>query len=280
MTNPKHARETERGRYYQDPAGGPDLVSVTNVLDTSVNKSMALVPWGVKVTVEHIFDNWFAFARRVLGDRTALTKEIKAIHREMREKAADLGDRVHTAAEARLLRAPIADDPEVAPYLTQFDLWLKSWGVDFDEHVEATEITVLHRRLGYAGTADLMVWLPTGPGEQLELWLIDYKSSATRRASSVYPENTLQLAALRYAETCLLPDDTEQPMPRIERTGVLNLRANSHALVPMPADRAAHRAFRGALEATRWLHAAPSSYAALFAPGHEPAPRRTTRKAA
>lgn len=266
MTNPKYANDTPHGRYYTDPAGGPDLVSVTNVLDTAVNKSMALVPWGVKLTVEHIFDNWFAIARRVLGDRTTLTKEIKAIHREARERAADLGDRVHAAAEARLLRAPIADDPEVAPYLAQFDLWLASWGVDFDKHVEATECTVLHRRLGYAGTGDLLIWLPTGPADRPELWLIDYKSSATRRASSVYPENTLQLAALRYAETVLLPDDTEQPMPKIERTGVLNLRAKSHALVPMPAGRDAHRAFRGALETTRWLHAAKPSYPALTAP--------------
>lgn len=280
MTQPKHARETERGRYYTDPAGGPDLVSVTNVLDTSVNKTMALVPWGVKLTVEHLFDHWPLLGDRVRDDRAALTREVKAVHKDVREAAADLGDRVHAAAEARLLGAPIADDPEVAPYLAQFDLWLKSWGVT-DGDVEATEITVLHRRLGYAGTADLMIWLPTGDRARRELWLIDYKSSATRPAKSVYPENTLQLAALRFAETVLLPDDTEQPMPRIERAGVLNLRANSHALVPMPADRTAHRAFRGALENTRWLHAAASSYPALFAPGHEPAPkRRITRKAA
>ncbi|MBD9723501.1 hypothetical protein [Streptomyces caniscabiei] len=265
MTNPKHAQDTPMGRYYQDPAGGPDLVSVTNVIDTAVNKSMALVPWGVKLTVEHVLDNVVDIARRVLLDRLSLTREIKAIHREVRERAADLGDRVHAAAEARLLGAPIADDPEVAPYLAQFDLWLKSWGV-VDDDVEATEITVLHRRLGYAGTADLMVWLPSGPDGRRELWLIDYKSSATRPAKSVYPENTLQLAALRYAETALLPDDTEEPMPRIERTGVLNLRARSHALVPMPAGRDAHRAFRGALETTRWLHAAKSSYPALTAP--------------
>ncbi|MFD5632414.1 hypothetical protein [Streptomyces sp. NPDC127072] len=277
MTNPKHARDTERGRYYSDPLGGPDLVSVTNVLDTSVNKSMALVPWGVKLTVEHVLDNVVDIARLVLADRPALTREIKAVHRDARERAADLGDRVHAAAEARLLRAPIADDPEVAPYLAQFDLWLASWGVDIDEHVEATECTVLHRRLGYAGTGDLMIWLPTGEHGRLELWLIDYKSSATRSAKSVYPENTLQLAALRYAETVLLPDDTEQPMPRIERTGVLNLRARSHALVPMPAGRDAHRAFRGALENTRWLHAAKSSYPALAAPS---AAARSIRKAA
>ncbi|MFJ6667476.1 hypothetical protein [Streptomyces sp. NPDC091383] len=282
MTQPKHARDTERGRYYSDPAGGPDLVSVTNVIDTGVNKSMALVPWGVKVTLEYTLDRWPFLTDRVTADRTELTKELKAVHRGVREQAADLGDRVHAAAEARALNAPITDDPEVDPYLAQFDAWLASWGVDLTEHIEATEITCLHRRLGYAGTADLMVRLPTGPGHRMELWLIDYKSSATRRASSVYPENTLQLAALRYCETVLLPDDTEHPMPLIERTGVLNLRAGSHALVPMPADRVAHRAFRGALETTKWLHAAAHTYPALFAPDHAPAPRRraTTRKAA
>ncbi|MFB7278102.1 hypothetical protein ACFCZV_13420 [Streptomyces hydrogenans] len=274
MTQPRHARDTSRGRYYSDPAGGPDLVSVTNVIDTAVNKSFALVPWGVKVTVEHVLDNLDAVADRATDDRPALTRELKALHREAKERAADLGDRVHAAAEAHVLGAPVADDLEVRPYADQLRQWLASWGVDLGEHVVATEITCFHRRLGYAGTADLMVWLPTGPGGRLELWLIDYKSSATRPAKSVYPENTLQLAALRYCETVLLPDDTDAPMPRIEKAGVLNLRSRSHALVPMPADRSAHRAFRGALESTRWLHAAASSYPALLPPAAEARPNR------
>lgn len=274
MTNPRHARDTERGRYYSDPAGGPDLVSVTNVLGTAIAKQ-ALIPWAVKLTVEHVLTNLPAITLRLVTEHAAVVKEIKAVHREVKEQAADLGNRIHKAAELRLLGAPVPSDLEVMPYVTQLELWLDGWGVDLDKHIEATEITCVHRRLGYAGTADLMIWLPTGPGRALELWLIDFKTSATRPAKSVYPENTLQLAALRYAETVLLPDDTDAPMPRIAKAGVLNLRRNSHALVPMPADRTAHRAFRGALEATRWLHAAPSTYAALL-----PSAARPTRKAA
>ncbi|MEU6057945.1 hypothetical protein [Streptomyces sp. NPDC047097] len=280
MTQPRHARDTDNGRYYHDPAGGPDLVSVTNVLATAIAKH-ALLPWAVKLTVEHVIANLLSITLRLVTEPAAVVREIKAVHRDVKETAADLGDRIHTAAEQRLLGAPIADDPEVAPYLSQFDTWLTAWGIDPEQHVEATEITVLHRRLGYAGTADLLIWLPTGPDRKPELWLIDFKTSATRPAKSVYPENTLQLAALRYAETVLLPDDTEVSMPKVERTGILNLRAKSHALVEMPAGRDAHRAFRGALETTRWLHAAPTTYPALPAPGQDPAPRRRVlRKAA
>lgn len=156
-------------------------------------------------------------ARRAITDRAALVKELKQIHIDVRDTASDLGTRIHRAAEQRLLGAPFAVDREVGPYLNQLEAFLGFWGVDIDKHVEAAEITCLHRRLGYAGTADLMIWLPTGEGRALELWLIDFKTSATRSAKEVYPENTQQLAALRYCETVLLPDDTEQPMPKIQR---------------------------------------------------------------
>lgn len=273
MTDPRHAHETDNGRYYTDPAGGPDLVSVTNVLDTSVNKTRSLMPWGVKLTVEWILDHRMEVARRAITDRDALTKQLKQIHRDAREEAADLGTIIHQAAEKRLLGAPFAVSREVAPYLHQLELFLGYWGVDVSKHVEAAEITCFHRRLGYAGTADLMIWLPTGKGRALELWLIDFKTSATRSAKAVYPENTQQLAALRFCETVLLPDDSEQPMPAIQRAGVLNLRVKSHALVEMPADRDAHKAFRGALVNALWHHAAPSSYPALLAPD-QPVPAR------
>lgn len=274
MTDPKHAHDTEHGRYYSDPAGGPDLVSVTNVLDTSVHKH-ALKPWAVKLTVEYVLEHRIEVARRALTDRAELVRELKAVSKNVSEAAKDLGTRIHAACEARLLGAPIANDPEVRPYLRRFDMWLAEWGVVVDRDVVATEITVIHRRLGYAGTADLMVWLPSGPGGRMELWLVDYKTSATRSAKSVYAEYSQQLAALRFAEKLLLPDDSDGDMPRIERTAVLNLRQKSHALVEMPGDRTAFRAFRGALINAQWHHAAPSSYPALMPPA---APE--TRKAA
>ncbi|MFF1544134.1 hypothetical protein [Streptomyces sp. NPDC058291] len=276
MTDPRHAYDTEHGRYYHDPAGGPDLVSVTNVLSAGVAK-FALVPWAVKLTAEHCVDNRLEVARRALKDRTELLKEIKRVHRDARDKASDLGTRIHHRAEKMALLAPFEPDPQVDPYARQLTLFWQRWGVDLEADLVAAEITFAHRRLGYAGTGDKMIWLRTGPRRRKQLWLIDYKTSATRPASSVYPENAMQLAALRYAEVVWLPDDTDGQVPPIERTGVLNLRQRSHALVPMPGNRRTFRAFRGALETTKWLHAAPTAYPALLPPAADPRP---TRKAA
>jgi len=275
VTSPRLAKATDRGRYYSDPAGGPDLISVTNVLDTAVHKH-ALIPWAVKLTTEWVLDNATYVAEHVQANRAVLAREIKSVHGEVRETAANLGDRIHARAEARVIGQPWPDDPEIEPYAHQLELGFSEWGVNVDKHVVAAEITVVHRTLGYAGTADLMVWLPTGPGGRPELWLIDYKTSATRPAKSVYAENAQQLAALRYAEHVLLPDDTDGAMPKIQRTGVLNLRQKSHALVEMPGDRAAFRAFRGALTNALWHHNAPTSYPALTPPASVP----TIRKAA
>lgn len=270
MTDPKHAHDTNQGRYYTDPAGGPDLVSVTNVLGTAVAKH-ALIPWAVKLTAEWAADHRLDVARRAVSDRDALLKEMKAQHREKRDAAADLGTRIHDRAQAVVLDQPFPADAEVDPYIRNLLRFFYVWGVDLEEDVVATEMTMLHRRLGYGGTGDLIVWLPTGPGGARELWLIDYKTSATRTASSVYPEYAMQLAALRFCQVLLLPDDTDVPVPPVQRTGILNLRQKSHALIPMPGDRAAHRAFRGALLVTQWLHQAPAKHPALPHPAAAPA---------
>jgi hypothetical protein len=281
MTDPRHAFATDHGRYYRDPAGGPDLVSVTNVLSAGVAK-FALVPWAVKLTAEYCVDNRIEVARRALSDRERLLKDIKAVHVAARDRAADLGTRIHNRAEKMALLAPFEADTEVDPYARQLTLFWERWGVDLHEDIVAAEITFVHRRLGYAGTGDVMILLRTGwrriRGRRAkQLWLIDYKTSATRPASSVYPENAMQLAALRYAEHVLLPDDTDGEVPAIQRTAVLNLRQRSHALVPMPGNRRTHRAFRGALETTKWLYAAPTTYPALLPPAAE---AQSTRKAA
>lgn len=277
MTDPKHAMQTDRGRYYRDPDGGPDLISVTNAL-SSIHKP-ALVPWGAGLVADAVIAAPIETAHRARLDPVALRKELAALPRSVSDAAKDLGSRVHHRAQALVLGTPHPADDEVEPYAIQLAHWFELWRVDLEEHVVATETTVLNRRRGYAGTGDLWVWLRSGRDGAWQLWLIDYKTSATKPATVVYAEQPLQLAALRHAPEWLLPDDTSEPAPRVHRTGLLNLRTGSKRLIPVPAGREQYRAFLGAMQTARYLHAAPapSSFTTILPPW---APGSDSRKAA
>lgn len=275
MTDPKWAVATERGRYYTDPAGGPDLISITNAL-SSIAKP-ALVPWAAGMTADAVIADPIVTARRARTEPTALRRELVAVSRGYTERAQNLGTRVHLRAVALVLNTPHAYDEEVEPYAVQLAAWFRLWRVRFDQDVEAVETTVMHRKRGYAGTGDLWVWLPTGPFRRRQLWLVDYKTSAKKPADTVYDEQPLQLAALRHAPEWLLPDDSSEPAPRVHRTALLNLRPRSHRFIEVPSGRKQFRAFLGALETSRYLHSAPSAYPAVVPPW---APGASDRKAA
>ncbi|MFJ9468365.1 hypothetical protein [Streptomyces caniferus] len=276
MTAPKNSFATERGRYYRDPAGGPDLISVTNVLSTAVHKP-ALVPWGAGLVADAVIANPIEIARRARSEPTKLRRDLVALPNANRERASNLGTRVHHRAHAIVIGAPFPADPEVEPYAIQLAKFFRLWRIDFERDVEAVETTVLHRRYGYAGTGDLWVWLPTGLYGRRQLWLVDYKTSRKKPATTVYAEQPYQLAAYRHAETALLPDDTEMTAPRPRRTAVLNLRPRSHRLIELPSGRPVFRAFLGALHSSRHLHDSPAEFPSILPPW---APGSTTRKAA
>jgi hypothetical protein len=278
MTDPRLAVATSQGRYYTDPAGGPDLISVTNAL-SSIHKP-ALVPWGAGLVADHIITAPIETARRARTEPTKLRKELVALPFHNSERAKKLGTRVHVRAQQLVLGTPHADDPEVEPYAVQLARWFRLWKVDFDRDIEAVESTVFNRARGYAGTGDLWIWLPTGPHGRRQLWLIDYKTSAKKPATTVYDEQPLQLAALRHAPLIILPDDSEEPAPKATRTALLNLRPRSHRLIEVPSGRAQFRGFLGALETTRYLHSTPAASAyPTVVPSWAPA-AATDRKAA
>ena len=281
MTDPKLARDTPNGRFYEDPSTGRQLISVTNALGTAVAKQNALIPWSAGCVADHVIERPIEVARRARTDRAALRKELVRIPRETSERAMNLGTRIHHRAEAMALEAPFAEDPEVDPYARQLQRFWRAWGVDLDRDIVSAEISVFHRRYGYAGTADVFIWLPTGRYGRRQLWLLDYKSSAKRPASAVYSDQAFQLAALRYAEGVWLPDDTDGELPKVARTGILNLRPKSHALIELPGDRKAFRGFLGALRVAGWLYDAPSSFPTMLPPAAvQAAPKTEIRRAA
>jgi len=258
MTSPKHAyNDPGRGRWYLHPVTGERWPSITNVLDTAVAKP-ALVPWSAKITAEAAWRNlprMVATSRKPI-EREALNKIIKGEHKIVKDMAADLGDRVHAQVEARTLGKPAPEDEEVEPFAEQALQFFADFGVDFDRDIEATEATVINRTHGYAGTGDLWVWIKTNGKRRL--WVIDYKTSRTRPANSVYPEHGMQTAAIAKAEVILLDngEEVDPPFP-IDGIAVLNLRDGAYALIEMPLAGTiddAFAGFLGALPAAKYLH--------------------------
>lgn len=256
MTSPKHARDTSNGRYYEDPANPGQLyISVTNVLDTL--SKPALAPAAAKVTAEFFADNLPAAVRASRNPDTmaAFIKAAKAEHKNVWETRRDLGSRVHAQAEAHVLGTPIEPDEQAQPFVDQYRAFLTEFGVDIRNDIDAVEVTVLDRTHRYGGTADLWLRLRNLPdGHPDGLWLVDIKTSLTKSASTVYRDHALQLAALRYAEVALGPDDSEHPIPAFAGAAILNLRAGSYGFIPMPATRELHAGFLGLLTASYVLH--------------------------
>lgn len=274
MTSPRHAEATAKGRYYTRPETGEQLISVTNVLSVAMAKP-ALVPWAAKIAAEWAMDHLPALVSRSrTEDRETLRKEISGQVTVARDKAADLGSRIHALAEAHVLGVEVAyedGDEACEPYVAQYIAFLHDFGVDITTDVESVELTVANPGLGYAGTLDLLVRLPLDgyiPGHPVKalpegkkaLWLVDLKSSASRPSTSVYAEYALQLAALRHATEMWLPDDTTVPMVRgITGAAVLNLRQRGYALIPLPASTPEFRTFKAALTVAQWVHGDPLS---------------------
>lgn len=261
MTDPKLAIATDQGRYYRDPIDDALVPSVTNVLnDWSIP---ALAPGAAKLTAEYVLDHLPAAVRasRDPDERELFRREASKHYEGVWEKRRDLGSRVHALAEAHVLGKPMPADDEAAPFLEQYERFLDEFGVDVEDDIEAAEITVFRREEPrYAGTADLWPRLrfpserspqhkrwkgrtPADIATPSGLWVVDAKTSLTKPASQVYRDHVLQLAGLRFADVAVLPDGTEVPVPEFVGAAILNLRVDSYALVPLPADEAAHMAF-------------------------------------
>ncbi|MEU1883497.1 hypothetical protein ABZ470_39840 [Streptosporangium sp. NPDC020072] len=262
MTDPKWARPTDKGRYYEDPKTGDLLVSVTNVLDSLAIRGLA--PSAADLTARYVMDN-IVEASQVAAETEAREEFIKRAKRHYEdewERRMNLGSAIHAAAEAHVLggqQRPIS--PLVAPFLAQYLKFLDDYQVDLNTDVEAVENTVLHRGRHYGGTADLWVHLTLPPPHPSGLWLLDLKSSVKKPASVVYPQQPLQLAALRNAEVALNPYDQDKPIPKFVGAAILNLRPWAYGLIPVDADHNAYRAFVSLLPTVQWLHGwSPSPY--------------------
>lgn len=278
MTSPIHAYDVKgKGRYYrgcQDscPLGPDPLISVTNA--QGVVAKPALVPAAVKVTAETAWrylphmvrlsrqpeDGGNGCQRKRVAERCGncrfcLTAAIKREHQNQWDSKADFGSLVHTHAYAENIGQPMAYDPDVAPFMGQYRRFLDDFGIDLTKDVTFAELTVFDRAKRYAGTGDIGMQIKGfGPRGGKGHLLVDIKTSLTKPATATYPDQELQLAGLRFAPHGVLPGDEQIDMPKFHGAALLNLRADDYALIPLPADKAAYKAFLAAVELQRFFH--------------------------
>ena len=183
--------------------------------------------------------------------------------------SAELGTAVHAACEDYALTGIRPQvDPEVQPFLDQFDRWAQR----FQPEYQAAEMTVYNRTYGYAGTADAFL---TIGGVR---FLADYKTSrksldSRGKPTTPYPEQVgLQLAAYRYAEFgaawvprrmerfrrryyLLGPDEAAAgvPVPEVDTGLVIHITPDHCEAYPIRCDTPVHDAFLYTLEAARWV---------------------------
>lgn len=203
MTSPRNAVATDKGRFYNVPGFGADLISVTNVL--GVIGTPAFAKSAAKRAAECAVNEettWRAIQQEEGTD--AALKWIKESPTRYMHERGELGTAVHHACE----HLDRERSPEVAPFVAAYERWLER---DKPE-VIAQEVTVFHPERKYAGTADLIVRMDG------KTYIADIKSGFVAKKAA------LQMCAYARA-THYVKGDASAPVPwTIDGAFVIDLK--------------------------------------------------------
>lgn len=222
-------------RWYIHPRTGERFISVTTVLD-HISK-FGLPDWSARLAAEAAFDRlpWLNRVSRNAPCNATKTGNacgncpdcaaswLASRHTQVRDDAGDRGTKLHDAAEQDVLFGVGAEvDADVQPFVDQFRRWRDRYKPEF----LATELTVISRKWGYAGTLDQIVRfaaeskLPKQLAHLTGLPLCgDYKTS-----KSVDIPKGWQVVAYSKADAVLTPDGEELPMPEIKGGLIVHIR--------------------------------------------------------
>lgn len=234
MTTPSLA-ESSRGRWYVLPSGR--YPSVTTII--SALEKPALPRWAAKAVAQYAVGEWRSLSALIESDPDAAVDLLQRAPWRSTERAADLGTHIHEIAEALAGEAEMPDiRDEAQPYVEGFLAAVE----EHDIRPSHVEVTVAHRTLGYAGTADMIATVDGVPA------VVDIKTG-----KGVYAETALQLSAYRHAEI-LVRDGQETPMPAVEAGYVLHVRPRRTRLLPVSCGEDEFAAFVALQSVWTWLH--------------------------
>jgi len=152
-----------------------------------------------------------------------MVNALKGVPWQTRDTAAIRGTDIHALAE-ELVHGREVDVPEpLADVVAGYVRWLDAWSPE----VIWTERSVANRKWWYAGKPDVVCTIAG------ETWLLDWKSS-----KAVYGDNALQVACYGNAEFSVNDAGDEEPIPHIDRYGVVHVRPDATELFEV-ADPAA-----------------------------------------
>lgn len=220
----------------------PGVTGVLRIIDKP-----AIATWAKQETAKCAIRNWDMLEKMIsTGGSDAAVAWLSRIPDYQKDTAGKLGSAVHQLAElASRDKQYIATDEE-RPYIEAYRRFLD----DYKPKLVSVEKGVIHLKLGYGGTYDLLLRLDG------ELWLVDLKTS-----KGTYAETALQLAAYGHAEFIGLPEDPKPyPMPHVDRYAVLHLRPDAYPegyrLIEYRVGEPEWQAFRAALALSRWSKSA------------------------
>lgn len=248
-------------RTYVHPRTCERFTSVTTAL--SIVEKYGLTMWYAKLATLDAITNLSQLERAAQSGRvscddtwcgqclTCLIAQIRKAPERERDAAADRGIRFHHVAEIYALTGQIiAHDADIAPHVANFLDFIRVHQVTF----HASELTVLHRTDGWGGTLDGVVecgWMPPKHRDLIGVPVIfDYKTG------SIHTQAGLQLAAYRNAESVLIDDGSEHPMPAAHPDVALSIQVTADGwwIRPCPTTDAAYAKFRRVLALWRDLY--------------------------
>jgi hypothetical protein len=238
--------------YYLD---GQKTPGVTTIISDGT-PSRGLINWAAKAAANYAVDH--ADALLALNDREGFRELCATAHTRDRDAAARRGTEVHALAE-RLQRGEEVEVPEeLEGHVDSYIRFVEEWQPS-DLLIERT---VVNRKYRYLGTLDAIGSLAGLPGRGL--W--DIKTTR----SGIFGDIALQLAAYRYAESMLTPDQRgEEPMPPVDWCAALWVRADGYDLIPVEAGPAEFRAFLYVQQVGQFMKRCPDLLAQPIYPDQE-----------
>lgn len=200
---------------------GDWVPGVTTLIGKGLPKP-ALPYWAARTVAEWVVENpdLTEEIKRLGGGRPAVAF-LKELPWQKRDEAAIRGTDIHALAERLVHGEEVAVPEHLATRVQGYVDWLDA----AQPEVLLTERACASRQWGYAGTFDAIV---TFGGVR---YLLDWKTS-----SGVHGDMALQLSAYSHAEFYLDADGAEQPMPAVDRLGIVHITEEGTTLWPVPAD--------------------------------------------